>query len=271
MNSLRLPWALAHLSGIRESIGGRKTAFFLDLDGTLAPLVSHPDLTVLPTRTKDILTTLALDHPVCIVSGRDLADLRHKIGLDGVHYAADHGHHILGRVGSEIELEVGPEDRMELETASYELERRLRAIDGVVIEVKGASLSIHYRLVAPTEREVVHEIVTEVAESAPGLRLTGGKLVHELRPRIAWGKGRAMLWLLGQLRLQRDDACPICVGDDLTDEDMFGSAHGWGVSVIVGDADRETKAEYRLVDPEETAIFLESLAASPEENPVRHV
>lgn len=267
MKSLRLPWALAHLVDIAETVGERGAAFFVDLDGTLAPLVSHPDLTTLPARTKEVLRSLAQDHVVCIVSGRDLPDLRRRVGLPELHYAADHGHHVVGRTGSDLELQVGPEDRLELETASYELERRLRRIAGAIVEVKGTSLSVHYRMVAPEEHERISAIVGEVAESAPGLTLTAGKMVHELRPRIPWGKGRAMLWLLGQLRLRRDEVCPICLGDDLTDEDLFSAARGWGVTVVVGDPDRETRAEYRLTDHEESATFLETFLTREEAAP----
>lgn len=267
MKSLRLPWALAHLREIAETVGEREPAFFLDLDGTLAPLVSHPDLTTLPARAKEVLRSLAQDHVVCIVSGRDLPDLRRRVGLPELHYAADHGHHVLGRTGSDLELEVGPEDRLELETASYELEQRLRPIEGALVEVKGTSLSVHYRMVAPEEHEHVRLIVSEVAESAPGLNLTAGKMVHELRPRIPWGKGRAMLWLLGQLRLGRDKVCPVCLGDDLTDEDLFSAARGWGVTVVVGDPDRETRAGYRLADHEESITLLEAFLAREETPP----
>ena len=271
MNGLRLPWALAHLAQLGESVGGRTPAFFLDFDGTLTQLVAHPDLTALPARTKDVLRLLARNHVVCLVSGRDLPDLRRKVGLAEVYYAGDHGHRILGKAGSGLELEVGPEDRLELETASYELERRLRPIEGAMVEVKGTSLSVHYRQVAPDEHDHVGRVVKEVADMSPGLRLTAGKLVHELRAHIPWDKGRAMLWLLGQLRVRRDDVCPICLGDDLTDEDLFLAARGWGVSIVVGDADRETWAGYKLADHEEASAFLETFVVRGEAAQTRPV
>ncbi|NLO28285.1 MAG: trehalose-phosphatase [Actinobacteria bacterium] len=264
MNGLRLPWALAHLAQIGESVGERIPAFFLDFDGTLTQIVAHPDLTALPARTRDVLRLLARDHVVCLVSGRDLPDLRRKVGLAEVHYAGDHGHRIHGKAGSGLELEVGPGDRVELETASYELERRLHPIMGTVVETKGTSISVHYRQVASDKHDLVGQIVKEVADISPGLRLTGGKLVHELRPRLPWDKGRAMLWLLGQLRLRRDDVCPICLGDDLTDEDLFFAARDWGVNIVVGDADRDTRAEYRLANHEEAATLLEAFVVQDE-------
>lgn len=253
-----LPPALDSLPEIREAIGVRTPVFFLDLDGTLAPIVPRPEMVRLSLATHEVLRDLARSHVVCIASGRDLGDLRQRVRLPGLYYAADHGHHVLGPEGSGIELQVGPENRLELETAVCKLENRLHSIPGVVIEAKESSLSVHYRLVAEEHRPLVEQVVKEVAESAQGLVLRGGKLVHELRPKLPWNKGRAALWLLGQLRLRRDNACPICIGDDLTDEDMFAAVRNWGITILVGEANRPTAARYTLASPEEVTEFLQS-------------
>jgi trehalose 6-phosphate phosphatase len=257
LTAASLPRALDSLPEIAATIGERKPAFFLDFDGTISPLSPHPEMAEMPEEAGEVLAALAQGHVVCIVSGRDLAVLRRKVNLPSLYYAADHGYRIAGPTESGIELEVGdPEDRQELETASYELERRLRGVAGVVVETKGTSLSVHYRLVAESERPLVHRTVQEVVQTTPALQLTGGKLVHELRPRLPWDKGRAVLWLLGQLRLHRENSCPICIGDDLTDEDMFIAVRRWGVSVVVGERSGPTKAKYRVEDPSEVVRLL---------------
>ncbi len=258
--------ALDYLPTIKETIGERKPAFFLDFDGTLAPITSHPDLAALPSDARESLTSLARDHVVCLISGREMADLRRKVDIPNVYYAAEHGYRIAGPPESEVELDVGPEDRLELETASYELETRLRSIAGVVIETKGTSLSVHYRQVAEDDQPLVHQVVRNVAESTPGLELRAGKLVHELRPRIPWGKGRAVQWLLGRLRLRKDEACPVCLGDDLTDEDMFVAIRRWGIGVAVGKSPSATAAEYLLADHLEVIEFIKTFV-SPRRHP----
>jgi trehalose 6-phosphate phosphatase len=250
--------ALDSLPQIRETIGERRAAFFLDFDGTLAPLVGLPDLAEVPPDTREVLRSLSRHHLVCLVSGRGLADLQRKIGLAEVYYAADYGSHILGPVQSGIELEIGLENRDELESASYDLDQRLRPIVGAVVEAKGTSLSVHYRLVAKKERPLVQQIVSQVLESAPSLILTEGKLVHELRPRIPWGKGRAVVWLLEQLGRRQGTVCPICIGDDLPDEDMFAEARTRGVGIVVGEIGRTTQAHYALRDHNEAAAFLKA-------------
>jgi trehalose 6-phosphate phosphatase len=254
-------WALAAMSEIRREIHGRRIGFFLDLDGTLAPIVAHPDLVELPIRTRDILGRLVKNHLVCFVSGRGLEDLRGKIGLTSAFYAANHGHQIVGPPESGIALEVGAEHSEELQAALAQLERGLLSVDGVAVEAKALSISVHYRLVAGTDRPVVDRAVREVAGRFPSLRLTRGKMVYELRPPGTWNKGQAMLWLLEQLAWSPHRGCPICLGDDLTDEDMFAAAEGWGVNVAVGPPDRPTRAHYWLRDSSESASFLNTFAA----------
>ncbi len=255
-----LALALTSMPRISDAIGDRKPAFFLDLDGTLAPIVSRPELAEVSAQTREALNSLAERHVVCITSGRGLEDVQNQIGLGSVFYAGDHGHRVIGPIGSGICLEVGGEYREVLQAAARELDGRLAGIGGVAVEEKGLSLSVHYRLVAERERLLVREAVALVSEAFSALRLTRGKMVYELRPPGVWNKGLAMLWLLKRLGLGRGDVCPICLGDDLTDEDMFVAIEGWGVSVVVGDPGRPTRACYLLRDPDEASAFIKALA-----------
>jgi trehalose 6-phosphate phosphatase len=247
---------------IRRKTAGRALGFFLDLDGTLAPIAARPDLVELPAATRDILGRLAERHLVGFVSGRGLEDLQRRIGLESAFYAANHGHQIVGPPESGIALEVGVEHSEELQAAAAELECVLLAVEGALVEAKGLSISVHYRRVVPDEQSLVDRSVRNVADRYPDLRLTRGKMVYELRPPGTWNKGRGLLWLLEQLAWSPRDGCPICLGDDLTDEDMFAATEGWGVNVLVGLPDRPSRAEYRLRDSGESALFLNAFASS---------
>ena len=56
----------------------------------------------------------------------------------------------------------------------------------------------------------------------PGLRMTRGKKVFEVRPNVPWNKGKALLFLLEKLGITRDSgAVTLYIGDDITDEDAF--------------------------------------------------
>jgi trehalose-phosphatase len=282
-------------------MAGRSVALFLDLDGTLAPVEARPDLVELPASTRGIVEELARRCPVAIVSGRGLDDLRDIVAVRSLYYVADHGFQILGPLRSGVRLEIGAEYRQQLEQAASQLRRALQSIEGALLEQKGLSLSVHYRLVPEARHSAVLRAVADVAESFPALRVTEGKLVYELRPPGDWDKGKALVWLMEHLAQGRpsggaagdapaahadgagstpgDDravgagpgatdraaessgTCPVALGDDLTDEDMFAAVQGWGIAVLVGDAGRPTLAGYRLSDHLEAAHFLEKLLA----------
>lgn len=252
--------AEALLGPLKARIGGRTPVFFLDFDGTLAPIAPRPESARLPETTRGLLRSLSARYVVCVVSGRGLEDVQEKIGLHSLFYAADHGRCIVGPPGSEVRLEVGSEARSALRTVGRRLESALGTIQGVVVEQKDLSLSVHYRLVSPALHEHVAAVVGELAALVPQLALKSGKLVHELRPDDHWDKGQAVLWLLERLGLTSAEHCPVCVGDDLTDEDMFRAVGEQGVTVFVGDSITCTEALFRVHDVREAARLLAAFA-----------
>jgi trehalose 6-phosphate phosphatase len=105
-----------------------------------------------------------------------------------------------------------------------------------------------------------------LAEHPDELKVTPGKMVYEIQPKIDWDKGKAVLYLLETLDLGGEDVVPIYVGDDITDEDAFEALKGRGISIFVGRADdpevagRTTAADYALHTVEEVERFLDVLA-----------
>jgi trehalose-phosphatase len=94
------------------------------------------------------------------------------------------------------------------------------------------------------------------------LRRTAGKKVFEMRPQLEWHKGKAVLWLLEELGLDRPDVLPVYIGDDETDEDAFAALAGRGLGILVADRPQKTEAEYRLESPEAVGEFLRRLIAT---------
>ena len=64
---------------------------FLDFDGTLSPIVSDPGAAALVVGAAQALELVAAVCPVAILSGRDLADIRDRVGVPGIWYAGSHG------------------------------------------------------------------------------------------------------------------------------------------------------------------------------------
>lgn len=261
-----LPHALADDGGLAGSLRGSRPAVFLDYDGVLTPIVERPEDAVLSESMRNTVRDLAARCPVCVVSGRDRAVVQQLMGIDDLIVAGDHGFDIwIPRKGVIIPEAV---------TASAELIRnvieQVRAevsIPGVVVEAKRASVALHYRMAGAEARERVGAAVRGLlSQHAKRLKVTPGKMVFEVQPNIEWDKGKAVLYLIKALGLERDDTLAFYLGDDVTDEDAFRALSGWGVGIMVGRADdpevadRQTAAAYALASTDEVQRFLTVLA-----------
>jgi alpha,alpha-trehalase len=245
---------------VLDALDGRHPALFLDYDGTLTPIVSRPELAVLDPAMRDVLRRLAARCPVAVVSGRDRPDVAALVGLDGIVYAGSHGFDISGPGGLALEHEGGHASLDELDAVERRLRRPVEAIPGALVERKLFAIAVHYRNVPDADVARVRAIVEGAAADCRRVRTTGGKKIFEVRPAIDWDKGRAVLWLLEALALDRPDVVPIYVGDDETDEDAFRAIAGRGIGIRVGGPSEPTAATERLDDVPAVRRFLEELA-----------
>jgi trehalose-phosphatase len=264
---MTIPSALDSLDLIRHQLAGHRLAVFLDYDGTLTPIVSRPDLAVLSDEMRATLHDLAAACTVAIVSGRDRRDVESLVQIGSLVYAGSHGFDIAGPSGLDMQHEEGARHQPALQDAADRLERRVGDIEGALIERKKYAVAMHYRLVADEDLPAIDYAVEEVAARHPDLRRTGGKKVYELRPRIAWDKGRAVMWLLRALDLESPDVLPFYLGDDETDEDAFRALEKRGIGVLVAEQPGDSRAHYLLRDPEEARVFLRHLIAAVEAAP----
>lgn len=267
--SMDLPDAKAAIETILESARGRRLVVFLDYDGTLTPIVRRPELAVLRAEMRAELENLARYCPLAIVSGRDLEDVRGRVGVQGIAYAGSHGFDIEDRDGTRFEAAERGEVLALLRRAASYIRAQVLNVDGVHLELKPYSLAVHYRGVAPDEITQIQHAVERALVMIPGLQMSGGKKVFDLKPAIDWHKGRAVAWLLD--RLQENDVvgCEevfvVYIGDDTTDEDAFRMLGDQGVGILVagdgaGNDDRTpSAADYRLQDPAAVFVFLQML------------
>ena len=262
-----LPHALADHERLRERLAGRQPAVFLDYDGTLTPIVDRPEDAVISESMREAVRGLAGRCTVCVVSGRDRPVVQSLMGVDDLVVAGSHGFDIWSPEGGAIEHQAAAGSEELLERVTSRLRDELDPIDGALIEPKKASVAVHYRLVSEEERPAVEAVVERLlAEYAEELKVTPGKMVYELQPKLDWDKGKAVLYLLGALDLDRDDVVPFYIGDDITDEHAFEALSGRGIGVFVGSADdpevggRTTAADFVLDSTEEVERFLDTLA-----------
>lgn len=260
-DSSGLPSALDHFHEIELRLAASEVGVFLDYDGTLTPIVDRPELAVLSSGMRALLAEVGALCTVAIVSGRAVGELMDLVRVDALYYAGSHGFEIVGPKGSGIRYECGAEFVPALESAHADLSARLRAVDGVIIENKKYSLSVHYRLVRESSVRAIDQALDEVLGKYPALRRTAGKKVFEVRPRLDWHKGEAVRSILRMLGFDAAAAVALYVGDDTTDEDAFEAIAGTGIGVLVADEPRRTAATYRLQDPDGVRAFLERLTA----------
>jgi trehalose 6-phosphate phosphatase len=252
-----LPSALNLIDEIIAVSGGKRLAVFLDYDGTLTPIVSHPEDAWLPDSMRETLRSLAARVPVAILSGRDLDDVRGRVLVDGIVYAGSHGFDIAGAGG--LRRELGAAYLPVLDKAEMELREALDEIPGAQLERKHFSVAAHYRNVNEKDAVRVALAIDAVAATHGELRKMDGKKVYELLPDIDWNKGNAMLWLLETLGLEGRNALPIYIGDDRTDEDALRTLKKRGVAILVSEHPQVTAANYCLNGPEEVERFLGEL------------
>ncbi len=239
-----------------------RLVLLLDFDGTLAPIVERPERAAIPPETRralDGLRTLP-GVEVAVVSGRGMADVRERAALGPIAYAGNHGMEIHGAGIERIHPQAAAA-RPLLERAAGRIEARLAAIGGAFLEDKGLTLSVHYRQ-APDRADEVRRVVDDAAGGEAELKVTAGKMVLEVRPRVEWDKGKAVLFLLDQMRPPAG-APVLYLGDDATDEDAFRALAGWreeGEGVLVADAPPAgSAARAWLRSPEEVGALFAAL------------
>jgi trehalose-phosphatase len=266
-NVLALPHALAHLDDLRIRFAGKRPAVFLDFDGTLTPIVDKPDQVVLAPSVRGSLLSLAERYPLAVISGRDSADVRRYVGIDTIVYAGSHGYDIAWPQGRETVHETCRTAQPNLQRARVELERTLATVDGIFFEDKRCSFAVHFRQSARGAEDIVRGAVTETVRDDAALRVIPGKKVFEIMPAADWDKGKALLWLLKEMKLETVDTVPLFFGDDVTDEDAFNAIADFGIGILVCDEDharagRETAAAYTVSTPADVGIILDFLQAA---------
>jgi trehalose 6-phosphate phosphatase len=216
-------------------------AFFFDFDGTLVELAPTPDGVFVPPDVPALLAELRTltNGAVAVVSGRGIGSIDAFLNLPDLPIAGLHGAERRDANGDTQRVGFNDDRLLRMEQVLADV---VNENPGMLLEIKGASLALHYRNAA--DREPVARAATArlVADYPGAYVLQPGKMVYEIKPKDV-DKGRALRAFLDEPPFAGRK--PVFAGDDLTDEKGFAVANETGgVSIKVGGGD--TIARTRL-------------------------
>lgn len=237
----------------------------LDFDGTLAPIVQSPKEAKLSIETKDLLEKLCQKSNLylAIVSGRELEDIKKKIGLPDIIYGGNHG--LEGEIfGRQYRFFIPKKILTTLKKIRLQLGKIAEQFDGVFIEDKRIVLSFHYRLVDKQQISIVKTLFKKALASFVKKKLVTivtGKEVFDIRPGVNCNKGTFAKLVIDKIRTKtKNKPAVVFIGDDITDEDVFQTLED-GITIRVGGG-RQSNAKYNLKNTKEVFKFLEWVAIS---------
>lgn len=232
-----------------------RCAIFLDVDGTLIDIAPTPDSVVVP---EDLVATLArlsraLGGAVAIVTGRPAAEVDRFLTPLRPLVAGVHGAEMRVALDGEIEEMADALDPSVIAAVS-----KLADIHpGVIVEPKGASIAVHYRLAGAVGPAIETELRRILAATPDHAELCPGRKVVEIVPRhISKGGALKAFMNLPAFRGRR----PIMIGDDVSDQSAFAAAQelgGQGLRVA-GEYFRREDADFE--SPSRVRAWLSTLA-----------
>jgi trehalose 6-phosphate phosphatase len=258
---MRYFWEKELIHNLKEKIkkGGR-IFLFLDYDGTLTSIRRIPELALLfPSTRKSLESLVSVPRVVMtIVSGRALTEITRLVNLDILNYVGNHGLEM--RVGSsEYKLIQAKRIKERMSSLFRKIKGKTSRFSGILVENKGLTLSIHYRMVKedclPELKETVNSVVSPFKRD---YELREGKKVLEIKPKTKRNKGWAVNKIIQQYRSPKKTRdLYLYFGDDLTDEDAFQLINSKrGYSILVDKKNECSKAHFYLKNPKEVHLFL---------------
>jgi trehalose 6-phosphate phosphatase len=209
-----------------------KIAILLDIDGTLLDIALTPHDVRVPSTLRKTLERLRdrTGGALALVSGRSLSDI--DLIFSPLRLSAVGGH------GAEIRLSPnGHAEGNRPVLLDKEIRRRFAGIagkgDGIIVEDKGYSLALHYRL-APDKQRAIEDAVAAICAELPpaSVEVLPGKSVLEIK-KVGFNKGTAIRDLMSHPPFA--GRRPIFVGDDKTDDTAFAVMPEFdGTAISVG-------------------------------------
>ncbi len=263
-----MPYVFNHLDVIKEALRQSPFGLITDVDGTISQTAPTPQEAKVSPLCRRYLAALCKQLAlVAIISGRPAVQVKDMIGIDGMVYIGNHG---LERwTGGRSEFIKDAQDYPPvIEAVTKELSPLL-SIEGLSIENKGVTATIHYRL-CPDHQSAKQDILAAIENSlhAKSLRIMQeSKYAINLLPLVKVDKGTALLDLIQEYNLQGG----VYLGDDLTDIDAFRAIHtacrdldfrGFAIGVISQEMPEKLaeEADFTLNGVDDVERFLNGLS-----------
>jgi trehalose 6-phosphate phosphatase len=193
----------------------RSVALLFDYDGTLTPIVEHPDRAILTDSVRNLLQELTSIERVFVgvISGRALADVSEKVGLAGVYYAGSGGAELDLR-GVPLKYSLDAATRRQLKISQVQLQKAIRDFPGVWVEPKPVGFAVHHRAASPTTATAFCDVLPRLLSRFRLLRCLKVCAAYEVSPVDCWDKGTAVEMILARLP---PNVFSIYVGDSEND------------------------------------------------------
>jgi trehalose 6-phosphate synthase/phosphatase len=240
---------------IKKFRSAEKRLVLLDYDGTLVNFETTPEAAAPGERLLKILQKLCLKPgtKVAVISGRPKKSIDSFIGHLPLNIVAEHGA-VMKINGTWIETT--DSDMSWKKEILALLEKYCNVCNFSFIEEKHFSVCWHYRMVEEkTGWETSRKLILELAAKPHNFKVMDGNKVVEILVKNA-DKGTAALEMVGMGKYD----FVLALGDDKTDEDMFGALAALENCHTVKVGSGSTLAKHKLVNVPEVLLFLEQLS-----------
>jgi trehalose 6-phosphate phosphatase len=214
-----------------DSIDLNRTAFLLDVDGTLLEIAEKPEAVIIPPSLGDTLRELLRRSggAVALVSGRTIETLDRLFRPLLMPAVGQHGAEMRLSAHGPL-LQHGTSLSPALRSRIHHLAEGDRHI---LVEEKSNSLAVHYRLAPQQEAFLKREVPQIVAAEAEpdSVEVMFGKAVIDIKPKL-FNKGSAVREVMAAAPFAGRRL--VFIGDDTTDEFVFAilpELNGIGYSV----------------------------------------
>lgn len=230
------------------AVMAKKPLMAFDFDGTLTPIVPHPDDAHLAPQLAVQLQALGQRLPLAIVTGRSVADVRPRLGFAPRFLLGSHG------AEDENDPQGTAARRAALDGLRGKLRERARelAAAGVMVEDKGVSMALHYR--QASDPAAAQALIARLTAPWQGpLHVYGGKMVVNAVVADAPDKAHAVQSLVAR----SGAAAAFFAGDDVNDEPVFAAAPSHWLTLRIGRDEPGSRARFGLDSPAEMPQLLD--------------